>query len=119
MAIPVKSDVAAIEAPDKGYKATPQRITIAALPLIVESTPPRKKSTTKSKKMHLTVSLQQYTKHFRSQVNVYFLNFAARLAINVAIAPAATPPSMLTTAKPNEQDCNIAISVLTPLAPNP
>ena len=34
----------------------------------------------------------------------FFLNLAARLAINVATAPAATPPSMLTTANPNEQD---------------
>jgi hypothetical protein len=38
------------------------------------------------------------------QIYARFLNFAARLAISVAIAPAATPPSMLTTAKPNEHD---------------
>ena len=34
----------------------------------------------------------------------WLLNLAARLAINVATAPAATPESMLTTAKPREHD---------------
>lgn len=54
-----------------------------------------------------------------SSSHVGFLNLATRLAINVATAPAATPLSMLTTAKPSEHDCSIAINVLTPFSPNP
>jgi hypothetical protein len=56
---------------------------------------------------------------FKNNQGYLSLNFAARLAINVAAAPAATPASMLTTDKPNEHDCSIAISVLTPFSPKP
>ena len=48
-----------------------------------------------------------------------FLNMAMRFAINAAIAPAATPPSILTTAKPSEHDWSIAISALRPFSPKP
>ena len=49
----------------------------------------------------------------------YTRNFAARFAIKVATAPAATPESMLTTANPKLQDCNMAINVATPFSPKP
>ena len=57
MAIPVKSDVAAIEAPDKGYKATPQRIAICRIALYSREHPTAQSIYNEVKKVHPTVSL--------------------------------------------------------------